>query len=140
MPAAPSALPPPPPGQTLGYWLGRTMREIREDAGVVASEVAGRVRVSEGTVTRFEKGQTWPRHPDQYLAAYAELVGVPDARSFYDSALKQWRKHGEAPTIEPGTPTQRAAEAARRANRRTKQALDESQRKPPSTQKKRGGG
>lgn len=126
------------PGQTLRYWLGLTMREEREKAGVVASEVAGRVKASEVTISRFEKGQTWPAQIDTYLAAYAEFLDVEDPRDFYAQALKRWHQEGERPALGGESPTQRARAAAQRASRRTQQSRDERGGAPRATPKRRG--
>lgn len=122
-------------GQTLHYWLAHTVCEAREKAGIHKSEVAGLLAVDQSTVTRFEDGSTWPKRIDQYLAAYAKLLDVEDARDFYADALSHWHKDGEPPELEELTPARRAAAAHRRATRRTKQSRGGRPGKPPSTPK-----
>lgn len=128
----------PPVGQTLRYWLATTMRQAREDAGVTMSEIAGTLKVSESTVSRFEKALSWPYQIDSYLAAYAEFVDVDDAREFYEKALRRWRKEGERPTLVAETASGRVRAAAARASQRTKQSRDERSKGPAATPKKRG--
>lgn len=105
--------------RTLDYWLGLTVREKRVAQDVRTSEIAGRMRCGDVTVRNFENGKTRPRGVDQFLAAYAELLGVHDPLEFYDLALERWRADGAAPFVdEPaGTPMDRAVGAARRAAR-----------------------
>ena len=112
--------PPAPPGQTMRYWLGLTMKEHRQRAGFKASKVAGLCDMAESSISRFESAEQWPVHVDQILAAYAHALDVPDPRVFYDQALKRWRDEGEAPRVEPAvTPSEVvAAEAAQASQRR----------------------
>lgn len=121
------------PGQTLHYWLAHLMREAREDAGVKPSEIAGLLSVDQSTVMRFEDGITWPKQIDQYLAAYAKLLEVADARDFYAEALRRWHKGGEPPELAELTAAHRMAAAQRRAARRTKQSRRGRRGTPPST-------
>lgn len=101
------------------YWLGLIVREAREAQDVRMSEIAGRMRCAETTVRNFENGRTRPQEVDQFLAAYAELLGVDDPLEFYEVALERWRTHGTAPRVESSaeSPMDRAVGAARRARR-----------------------
>jgi transcriptional regulator with XRE-family HTH domain len=128
------------PGQTLHYWLATTVRQAREDADVTKSEIAGKLRVAETTVSRFESAQSWPNHVDQYLAAYAEMTDTEDPRDFYRTALRRWMAEGEKPTLVRSTPASRTRDAAERASRRTKQARAASREKPDATPKKQADG
>lgn len=113
---------PSPSESTLHNWLALTVCTEREAKGFTKSEVAGLLGVAEASVHRFELGQTWPHRVDQYLAAYAELLDVADARTFYAKALKRWHAEGQRPILERTTAAERAAIAAKRAAQRTKQA------------------
>jgi transcriptional regulator with XRE-family HTH domain len=117
--------------RTLDYWLGITMRELREEQHVKRSEVAARMLCAEVTVLNFEKGKTRPREVDQFLAAYAELLGVQDPLDFYDIALARMRSDGLPPRVEiaEGTPMSRAVDAAKRARRESRSPRGGSQRK-----------
>jgi transcriptional regulator with XRE-family HTH domain len=110
--------------RTMHHWLALTMAAARENADVRRSEVAARMRVSEGTVARFETGESWPQKGsvDQLLAAYGELLGVPDARDFWQLALDNWRQDGPLAVprvVVSQSPADRAVDAARRASRRS---------------------
>lgn len=59
--------------------LGEAAREARERAGMRPVTVAAAVGRDTNAIRSFERGQTWPRSFDQFLARYAEAVGVkPD--------------------------------------------------------------
>lgn len=100
-------LPPAPPERTLRHWLARVARDARESQpGTPARVIAQRLGTAESNITRFERGEVGSGYVDQYLAAYAELLGdadasVKDPRAFYDRALARWRASGETPIIEP---------------------------------------
>jgi transcriptional regulator with XRE-family HTH domain len=110
--------------RTMHYWLALTMKTAREAADVTRSEVAARLRVTEATVARFENCESWPTRGvgiDQYLAAYGALLGVPDARRFWQDALDLWHERGplQVPRIKVNErPVDRAVDAARQAARR----------------------
>lgn len=66
---------PDPPGST---YVARTLRRLREEAGLSAAAVAEQVggQLSQSMVSRFEKGQTVP--PRQAIAELAALYGADE--------------------------------------------------------------
>lgn len=64
-----------PPGST---YVARTLRRLREEAGLSAAAAAERVggHLSQSMVSRFEKGQTVP--PRQAIAELAALYGADE--------------------------------------------------------------
>lgn len=119
--------------RTLDWWLGATMKAARTAAHITRTQIAGRLGVAELTVLKFEHGESHPRESDQYLAAYAELLGVADALVFYERAIARWRADGRdsLPRVETERPT-RAADAARRV-RRDPSARDDGSPPTPAT-------
>jgi transcriptional regulator with XRE-family HTH domain len=117
--------------RTLDYWLGVTMKELREAQDVKRSEIAARMLCAEVTVLNFEKGKTRPREVDQFLAAYAELLGFDDPLVFYEIALQRMRTKGMPPRVEveAGTAMSRAVDAAKRARRGSRSPRGGFQRK-----------
>jgi hypothetical protein len=63
------------------------------------SAISGVSGVDRSTVWRFEEKGTWPRKPDEMVAAYAKAIGLDDARELWDVALKMWYRHGKAPAL-----------------------------------------
>ncbi|MEU8266406.1 helix-turn-helix transcriptional regulator [Sphaerisporangium sp. NPDC049002] len=64
-------------GMTLrAQWLGRELRELREAAGLTASEVAGYIERTGATVSRFEAGLYPARTSD--VQVLLNLYGVDD--------------------------------------------------------------
>ena len=70
---------------------GHRMRIAREEAGIEAQDIAARIGIDPGTVTRYEKGRT--RVKPLVRKAWAEITGVPT----------YWLQWGmtEAPTPPP---------------------------------------
>ena len=63
--------------------LARVAHEARETKGFKYAHIAGRVRkpdgtlgVSESTISRFERGSSWPQDPDAIVAAYGQVLGL----------------------------------------------------------------
>lgn len=112
------------PRLTLGYWLGLTMRELREDATPAVSPklVARRFGVHITSIQRFESGTHWPTQVDRLLAVYAELLGAEEPRDYYRLALERWMgTGGTQPVAGPRVPaTTRAVAAVQRAAQRTR--------------------
>ena len=76
-----------------------TCKALREISGVGQSAVAAVAGMDTSTIYRFEQNGTWPREPDEFIAAYAKTAGLPDARDLWDTALRRWRAEGAAPEI-----------------------------------------
>jgi hypothetical protein len=131
---------PPGPGQTMNFWLARTMRTAREDADIKPRKVSELLDIDPAGIRRFEAAAVQPKRVDQYLAAYAYLLGVDDPREFYATALRLWYKLGEAPALDLDGPSQRTRAAVERAVRRTRQSRDARPGKRDETPKKREAG
>jgi transcriptional regulator with XRE-family HTH domain len=121
---------PSPPERTLHYWLTVVLEREREAKNIKFRHISSLLDVEPSTVSRFEDRETWPKNVDQYLAAYAEQLGVADPRDFYVRAIKLWRLEGQAPVVENAgddAPTRRAQDAARQAaqTRRKKRSRGE---------------
>lgn len=87
------------PGDKLFFWLGQAAKQIREESGVRPEAIATRVDVGKETVTRFEAGRTRPHELELMLAAYADCVGLEDAREIVVRGVRMWYEHGEPPTL-----------------------------------------
>jgi transcriptional regulator with XRE-family HTH domain len=55
-------------------YLGPACRELRRERGVRLLDIAYRLRRSEGTLSRFERGQSQPHDMDHVLWVYAEAL------------------------------------------------------------------
>lgn len=113
MPIHPAA-----PGRTLRYWVATTLKDARKQTDVLPRDISTLLDVDASRIYNFERGTHWPDDVDQIIAAYAELLGVKDPRTFYRRALKRWHDAGERPRVEPSPdPATRYAAKARRARR-----------------------
>ena len=72
------------------YWLGRAAKEIRDEAGLTRSQVAGALAVDQSKIQRFELGHSWPHDIDSVLNAYASLAELEHPREVWKRALKLW--------------------------------------------------
>jgi hypothetical protein len=88
-----------PAGQRYLYWLAEAAKQLREHAGVRPETVASIMDVGIHRIDRFEKAENWPRDAERLLAAYAQCVGLDDARDIYQRALDLWYEHGTAPLL-----------------------------------------
>jgi hypothetical protein len=88
-----------PAGQRYLYWLAEAAKQLREHAGVRPETVASIMDVGIHRIDRFEKAENWPRDAERLLAAYAQVVGLDDARDIYQRALDLWYEHGTAPLL-----------------------------------------
>ena len=61
----------------IGATLGRVCRHAREHAGIRAIDIATAAGVSEAAVSRFERGEGWPRRVDDIVATYERECGLP---------------------------------------------------------------
>jgi len=55
--------------------LATALRDAREKAGKKRSHAAAAADHDQSAITRFEKVKAWPRNPDQFVNAYAEVLG-----------------------------------------------------------------
>lgn len=78
--------------------LAKLAREGRQQSGKKQSHFAAAADVDQSTITRFEQGKAWPRHPERVVAAYAEVLGR-DRWELWETALERARKsrNGGAP-------------------------------------------
>lgn len=89
---------PQPAGRRLLYWLSEVAQEAREEAGVSREAVAANYGSTGVTVTRFEQhAGHWPKDPDALMKAYADAIGIDDARELYSRALARW--YAEVPDL-----------------------------------------
>jgi len=70
--------------------LATALRDAREKAGKKRSHAAAAADHDQSAITRFEKVKAWPRNPDQFVNAYAEVLGV-DAIDLWALALARWK-------------------------------------------------
>ncbi|MBV9805173.1 MAG: helix-turn-helix transcriptional regulator [Solirubrobacterales bacterium] len=71
--------------------------EISQRKGLKPSRVASRVGVADASITRFEKGITFPSENfEAYAAGYASFDGI-DPRALVAKAVEQWQALGDAP-------------------------------------------
>ena len=121
-----------PPGQRFSYWLAEVCRAARDTASVSISAVAELARVDRSTIHRFETLGVWPRHPDVYIAAYAEALGLPDGRDLWSIALNAWRQHGSAPSL-PKAPLEKVRQTAEALEREIEGHLGRAEQREAKT-------
>jgi transcriptional regulator with XRE-family HTH domain len=71
-------------------WIGLVCREAREGQGRLQVHVAARLGVNQATIARFERGQAWPRDPDQLVTAYADELDTESVELWAD-AVRRWQ-------------------------------------------------
>ncbi len=110
---------PAPPGRTLRYWVALTVKEARKATDVLPRHISDLLDIDPSRIYNFERGTHWPDDIDQIIAAYAQLLGVKDPRTFYSRALKRWHAEGGQPTIEtdPASRSRAVSRAARDTRR-----------------------
>ena len=74
--------------------LGRTCCELRMARGVMQARIAARAGVTDSVISRFEKGERWPRRFERIVDAYAEECGVDGADLWIKAA---WSLKREQP-------------------------------------------
>lgn len=57
--------------------LGKECRAARQAADLSLLDIAQAAGVSEAAVSRFERGEAWPRRVDALIAAYERECGLP---------------------------------------------------------------
>lgn len=59
-----------------------TLKAARVNAGLTQSEVAGKLKISTGTLKNWEKGKTFPKQPQ--IEALCELYSVTYDNLFFN--------------------------------------------------------
>lgn len=126
-------------GRRLSYWISLTLKSAREAAGVEEGDLARILGVSENTIKRIEKEQSFDRGSiDTYLAGYAYVLGIDDPRLFWEQAIDRWHREGAAPEFKPPDgPAAAFARAIQDQARRQSQSRGDTSKKPTSTQRRR---
>lgn len=145
--------------QTMRYWIGRTLQQIRIENGGRIDDVRDELRIATrgdpphaSRLERLEEGAYnaapgtgWPQGEptlDQIITAYTQLfIGQrADARDVWERAVTRWRREGGAPQLGVESPQEafarRAAEAARAHQRATRQG-DAASQSAPSAKRSR---
>jgi transcriptional regulator with XRE-family HTH domain len=112
--------------------VGAVAREHRDCAEAQLIDISFWSRASQGTVSRFENGESQPRDLDRLLTAYAKVSGVP-AGELLREATARWEQGGgavepELTQIVPGQarPAAEAAQALEAVAERDRRAPDSS--------------
>lgn len=120
---------------TMIFWLARVAGEARIEADVKHVRIAAALDMDQSTISRFERGEAWPRDADAIIRAYAEELGL-DERELWRRGLERWMA-AESPSAERAG---RAAQAAAEATRDRPRSPRRSTRKQSATEKKRAAG
>lgn len=99
------------------YWLGHTCARARHLAGRKAVSVAASVKpvpVDQSTISRFEKGLSWPRDADKLVRAYADDLDIEPV-DLWEQALTDWQAHLQAENVIPLDPAEQFVDAAQEA-------------------------
>lgn len=83
----------------FSYWLSVTCQKARENVEKSPAAISAISGLDPSTIYKFEDKGTWPRQPDDLVAAYAKAAGIEDARELWDMALRMWHRHGQAPRL-----------------------------------------
>lgn len=130
-----------PAGSRLSYWIGRTLKRTREEAGISVSDIARPLGIENITITRLEAGKRFGRDMDRYIAGYAFVLGLEDGRELWKRALADYYRHGTPPVfiVEEG-PASAFAHAIRDVVLRRKVRDAEQSSSRPATRKRRASG
>lgn len=78
--------------------LGAVARQARREAGRTLRQMRTAIGISEATLSRFERGQTWSHTTDALVEGYERELGLP-RRDLWARAILRARcvnrKHGE---------------------------------------------
>lgn len=77
------------------YWLAQACRAARERAGRKQVQVAASAGANQNTISRFERGEVWPRDLGRIVDAYVDDVEV-DPLELWSEALRLWRHERQA--------------------------------------------
>jgi transcriptional regulator with XRE-family HTH domain len=131
-------------GDTMIHWLARAAAKLREESGRKQVHIAAAMSIDQSTIYRFEQGESWPRQADLVIAAYADDLGIEDAREVWELALQMWREEGEAPSLAsllnsgPRGPASDPAAQRRELARLREEDDAASKSRPRSGRRKRG--
>ena len=89
-----------PVGSRMSYWIATTLHDERERVGVSEDDMARTIGVNWRTIRRLEEGHGMGRDIDRFVAGYAYLLGVEDARELWGIALRRWQESGSPPRFE----------------------------------------
>lgn len=120
---------------TMIFWLARVAAEARSEADLKHVRIAAALDMDQSTISRFERGEAWPRDADTVIRAYAEELGI-DERELWRRALERWMA-AESPSAERAG---RAVQAATEATQGRSRSPRQSTRKPTATEKRRAAG
>jgi|SRR5581483_8988448 len=125
-----------PVGETMRYWIGRTLEAAREDRGLDPGQMATAIDGKEATIKKWEKGKHFPRDIDQALAAYAYVLGRKDGLVFWTEAVERWRAdRTELPRFIPKTdPAGDYADKLRQESLQQQADAPDSHQKPDANQ------
>jgi transcriptional regulator with XRE-family HTH domain len=56
--------------------LGRAAREAREAAGRTQLDIATAAKSNHASISRFERGEAWPRNIGRVIVAYEDECGL----------------------------------------------------------------
>jgi hypothetical protein len=122
-------------------FLAAAAVELRTAAERKQVHVAASADLDQSTIWRFERGESWPRDPDQIIRAYADDLGVT-AEEIWARGLGLWeaasaptRPEGADTRTESGTP----APGGELGRRLAKTGSTEQNRQRPGSQEERGG-
>jgi transcriptional regulator with XRE-family HTH domain len=125
---------------TMIYWLARAARELREANDRKQVHVAAELSMDQSSIYRFETGESWPRHTDVVVAAYAADLDIEDPREIWELALRLWNEEGQAPTLPGLLEAQADLRAGRAAVARQRRGLDQQREEDRASRRKRAGG
>lgn len=74
---------------TMLPWLAQVLLAIRDEADLSTRAMAKVAGIEHSALNRIERGENWPRHPDQCVAAYARIASVPPA-AVWQRAIALW--------------------------------------------------
>lgn len=131
-----------PVGSRMSYWIGQTLKEEREKAGLEKADVARPLGVNDITIKRLESGRGMGRDIDHYVAAYAYVLGLEDGRELWGRALDRYKRHGSAPmfTVPVGSPAEAFAQAIRDVVLRRRAEADAQSAKQRASRNRRAAG
>lgn len=70
-------------------WLAQVLLAIRVEAELSVRAMAQVAGLEHSALNRIERGENWPRHPDDLVAAYAKVASVPPV-AVWQRAVTLW--------------------------------------------------
>lgn len=118
-------------GARMSYWIASVLQDVRSEASISEEQIAISLGVNWRTIRRLEQGASMGRDIDAFVAGYAYLIGIDDARELWERALQAWYKSGSPPSyVATDSPASAFAQAIRAEARRA-------QARPGQTEKRR---